>query len=199
MAVRVTIEAGRAAARLFRSAVLGLVVLLLRERRHQKAQALDLLRWQNAVEQFVVIVDRNELALRDVAEIGALIEVHRRRKLGQEVIRDIVIDIEPREIAGFLAVDLVDRETRKHETTFLVLRVRQRKEAWREQISVANLLRCHAGEAVPGRSGGEFDSDTFLHRLRAIHRDARGGAIAEIVALIEKRHVLPLNRRLLRR
>ena len=99
MAVRVTIEAGRAAARLLRAAVLGLIVLLLRERRHQKAQAFDLLRRQNAVEQFVVVVDRNELALRDVAEIGALIEVHGRREFGQEVIRDIVIDVEPREVA----------------------------------------------------------------------------------------------------
>ena len=132
MAVRVAIETGRTAARLLRAAILGLVVLLLRKRRHQEAQTLDLLRRQNAVEQFVVVVDRNELALRDVAEIGALIEIHGRRKFGQEVIRDIVIDVEARQIARLLPVDLVDHEARKHEAAFLMLRVRQRKEARRE-------------------------------------------------------------------
>jgi len=37
--------------------------------------------------------------LRDVAEVGALIKVHCRREFRQEMIRDVVLDVEAREIA----------------------------------------------------------------------------------------------------
>src|SRR6266446_2382959 len=121
MAVRVAVEARCAAARLLRAAVLGLIVLLCRERRHQKAQTFDLLGRDDAVEQLVIVLDSDELALRDVAEVGTLIEVHRRREIRQEVIRDIVIDVEAREIASFLPFDLVDQELRKHEAAFRML------------------------------------------------------------------------------
>src|SRR5712672_1792755 len=83
MAVRVTIEAGGTSARLLRAAVLGLIELLLRERRHQKAQALDLLGREDAVEQSVIVLDGDELDLRDVAEVGPLVEIDRRRKFRQ--------------------------------------------------------------------------------------------------------------------
>src|SRR5712671_734267 len=57
MTVRVTIQAAHAPARLLRAAILGLVELLLRKRRHQKTQALELLRIDDAVEQLVIILD----------------------------------------------------------------------------------------------------------------------------------------------
>ncbi len=115
------------------------------------------------------------------------------------MIRDVVVDVKAREIAPFLPLNLVDQEARKHETAFLMLWVWQRQEAWREQISIANLLRCHTGEAVPRRSRDELDSDAFLHRLCTVHRDAGGRAVGQIVSFIDNGHVLPLNRRFLRR
>ena len=132
VAVRVAIEAGHAAARLLRAAILGLVELLLRKRRHQQAQALELLRIEDAVEQLVIIVDGDELALRNVAEVRPLIEIDRRRELGQKVIGNVEIDVEAREVAPLLPLDLVDQEAREHHAAFLMLGVRQRQEAWRE-------------------------------------------------------------------
>src|SRR4030081_3618373 len=82
MTVRVAIEAGHAPARLLRASILGLVELLLRKRRYQKTQDLDLLRIDDAVEQLVIIFDGNELTLRNVAEVRTLIEIYRRRELG---------------------------------------------------------------------------------------------------------------------
>src|ERR1700733_1150401 len=84
MAIRMAIEAGCAAARQLGATVLGLVELLLRKRCDQKTQALQLLRGDDTVEQLVVILDGDELALRDVAEVRALVEVDRRRELRQE-------------------------------------------------------------------------------------------------------------------
>ena len=76
MTVRVAIEAGHASARLLRAAVLGLVELLLRKRRHQKTQGFVLLRIDDAVEQLVIILDGDELALRNVAEVRTLIKIY---------------------------------------------------------------------------------------------------------------------------
>jgi hypothetical protein len=73
MAIRVAVEARCAAAWQLRAAVLRLIELLLRERSDEQSQAFQLLGSESAVEQLVIIVDRDELALRDVAEVGALI------------------------------------------------------------------------------------------------------------------------------
>src|SRR5215470_14437815 len=80
VSVRVAIKAGHTAAWQCRTAVLGLVKLLLRERSQQKAQSFQLLGVNDAVEQLVVIFDSIELALRDISEIRALIEVDRGRE-----------------------------------------------------------------------------------------------------------------------
>ena len=74
--------------------VLGLVELLLGERRDQQPQALELLRVQDAVEELEEVVDRDELALGDVAQVGARGEEDRRRELGQEVVRQVEVEIE---------------------------------------------------------------------------------------------------------
>src|SRR3984893_764389 len=124
VAVRVAVEARCAAARLLGAAVLGLIELLLRERRHQKAHTFYLLGRENAVKQRVIVLDGDELALRDVAEVGALIEVDRRREFRQKMIGDVVLDVETREVAtAFLPFDLVDQEVRKYETAFRMLRM----------------------------------------------------------------------------
>src|SRR5258708_37500623 len=59
MTIRVAIEAGHAPARLLRTAVLGLVELVPRKRRQQTAQALELLPSDDAVEQLIIILDRD--------------------------------------------------------------------------------------------------------------------------------------------
>ncbi len=94
------------------------------------------------------------------------------------MIRNVIIDVEAREVACLLALGLVDLEARKYHTAFLMLRVWQRQEAEREQIPIANLLRRHSGETVPRRSRDEFDANSFLHGLGAVHRNAGGGAVA---------------------
>ena len=82
MTVRVAIEAGHAPTRQLRPAIFGLIELLLRKWRDQKAQPLELLRIDDAVEQLVIIVDGDEPALRNVAEVGTLVEIYCRRELG---------------------------------------------------------------------------------------------------------------------
>ena len=81
------------------AAVVGLVELLLRERRHQQAQALELLRIEDAVEELEEVVDGDELALRDVAEVGPRGQEDRRRKLGQEMVGQIEVEVEAGEVA----------------------------------------------------------------------------------------------------
>src|ERR1700726_4382729 len=82
MTIRVAIEAGHAPARLLRAAILGLVELLLRKRRHPKTQAFGLLRVDDAVEQLIIIRGGDELPLRNVTEVRTLIEIYRRREIG---------------------------------------------------------------------------------------------------------------------
>src|SRR5258705_10079408 len=87
VAVRGAVEARDAAARPFRPPILGLVELLLRERREQQAKALDLLGVQDAVETLVVVVDREQLAPRDVTEVGARREGDGRGELREKGVR----------------------------------------------------------------------------------------------------------------
>ena len=56
-----------------RLAIVGRVELLLRERRQQQAQPFQLPRLEDAVEQLVEVVERDQLALRDIAQVGALV------------------------------------------------------------------------------------------------------------------------------
>src|SRR5258708_14035458 len=70
MTIRVAIEAVHALARLRRAAILGLVELLLRKRRHQKTQALELLRINDAVEQLVIILGAKRGSRRIHADEG---------------------------------------------------------------------------------------------------------------------------------
>ena len=85
------------------AAILGRIELLLREGRQQQPQPFQLPGRQHAIEHLVVIGQRDQLALRDIAQIGARGQVDRRRKLGQEVVRQIEIDVEPRQVAPVLA------------------------------------------------------------------------------------------------
>src|SRR6202011_4198964 len=113
---------------------------------------LQLLGRDNACKQLVISLEGDELALRDVAEVGALIEIHRRRELRQEMIGDVVLDVEAREIASLLPFDLVDQEVRKYEAAFLLLGVRQRIKTLGKHVLITNLLRGHIRKSLPGLS-----------------------------------------------
>ena len=114
-----------------RFAILGRVELLLRERRHQQAQPFQLPRRDNAVEQLVVVGERNQLALRDIPQFGAAGQVHRRRKRGQEALRQIEIEVEAGQVAPVLPLDRVDRGLRKDEAAGGMEGMRQGQEALR--------------------------------------------------------------------
>ena len=82
VAVRMAIKASRTLAGDLRAAILGCVELLLRKGRQQQAQPFQLPRRQDAVEQLIIILDGDELPLRNVTEVQTLIEIYRRRELG---------------------------------------------------------------------------------------------------------------------
>src|ERR1019366_6362905 len=113
MSVGVAIETGHPAAWSLGTAVAGLIELLLRKRRQQEPQSFDLLRVQNAVEQFKEIVDGHEFALRDVAQVQARSQKNGGGKLREKMVRQIKIQIEPGQIPPFLFLDFVNLKLRK--------------------------------------------------------------------------------------
>jgi hypothetical protein len=115
MAVRMAIEASRAKAGNLRAAIVSRIELLLREGRQQQAQPFQLPGSEKAIEQLVVIGERDQLALRDIAQIGARGQVDGWRKRGQEVIRQIEIYVEPGQVSPVLGLDRVDQEVGKDE------------------------------------------------------------------------------------
>src|SRR5712692_6753803 len=184
VAVRMAIKACRADAGNRRAAIVGGIELLLREGRQQQAQPFQLPRRDKAVEQSEVIRERDQLALRDIAQVGAGGQVDGWRKRGQEAIRQIEIDVEPGQVSPVLLLDRVDLEVRKDEAALGMVGMRQGVEPLRIEIVLANLVRAHRRQPLPGHPGGQFDADAFLHGFSAIHRDPLGRAVAQIVALV---------------
>jgi hypothetical protein len=78
-------------------AIVGGVELLLRERRHEQAEAVELHRGDQVLEQPVEVVDRDHLAPRHVAQLGAALQEDCGRKLGQERHGQVEVDVEPLE------------------------------------------------------------------------------------------------------
>jgi hypothetical protein len=54
-------------------------------------------------------------------------------------------------------------------------------------------VRAHARELFPGYPRGQLDANAFLQRLAALHRDALGGMVAEVVALVEQRLMIAFD------
>ena len=71
VAVGVAIETSYAAASVLRTPIFSLVVMLLRKNRKEQAEAFDLLGVEDAIKQFVVVIEGDELALGNVTEVGA--------------------------------------------------------------------------------------------------------------------------------
>src|SRR5690606_3775940 len=149
VAVRMAIEAGHAEMRAFTAPVVGQVELLLRERRDQETQPLELLRIQDAVEEREEVLRRDELTLRNVSELGPCGQVDRRRKLGKKVLGHVEVDVEAVQIPLLLRENLVDVMLREYHSAFFLERVRQRLEAFREEIALADLRAGHRGQLVP--------------------------------------------------
>src|SRR6266404_10326 len=131
VAVRMAIKASRALAGNRRAAILGRVELLLREGRQQKAQPFQLPGREYPVEHLVVIRQRDQLTLRDVTQVRTRRQVNGRRKLGQEVIRQVEIYVEPRQVARVLLLERVDQKMRKDKAAIGVFGMRQRIETFR--------------------------------------------------------------------
>src|SRR5580765_4279950 len=91
MPVDVAIEAGYSAHAFgfLGLAVRGCVELLLRKLGDEQAQPVELFRIEDPVEELVEIVDRHGLTFGYIAKVGPSGQKERRRKLRQELLRQI--------------------------------------------------------------------------------------------------------------
>src|SRR5580765_3062419 len=80
MAVRMTLEAGHAAAGTHAAPVLCLIELLLREWGDEQPQPLELFRIQYAVKQIIIVVEGHQVALGYVTQIRPGCQVHGGRE-----------------------------------------------------------------------------------------------------------------------
>ena len=188
VAVGVTVETRDAEALHVGLAVVGLVELLLRERREQQAHAFHLDRRQDAVQDCEVVPDREQLPARDIAQLRPGAEEHGWRKLRKQMVRQIEVGVEPFERPPFLLGDLRDLEFRKDHATGGVLDVRQGQEPLRKEILVPNLVGGHGGQLLPGQARRHLDPHPLLDRPPSPgHHHAWSGAVAQVVAFGEQR------------
>jgi len=82
---------------------------LLGKRRDEQPQSFELFRVEHVLEELVEVAQRHQLTLRDVAEIWTRREVDRRGGLGQQMVGQIEVEVEPAEIALRLALGLEGR------------------------------------------------------------------------------------------
>src|SRR5205814_1313014 len=116
----------------------GLVELLLHERRDEEPHTFEVLGIEDVVEDLEEVINRHELPFGDVAEIGACGEENRGGKLRQKMIRQIEVEIEPGQVALFLLLDFLDMKLREKHTALRMVRMRERKKASRPRILLAD-------------------------------------------------------------
>ena len=142
VAVDMAVQAGDAEAGLGALAVVGGVEFFLRERRQQQAQAVELHGREEVFEEAMEIVDRNDFAARDVAQLRTVLQKDGRREFREEGVGQVEVHVEP-------------LEPRKHEELHLrerpasggVLRMRQRRIG--EQVRLSDGLGRHLRQALP--------------------------------------------------
>src|ERR1700688_1534071 len=100
------------------------------------------------------------------------------------MVRKVEVEIETGQVAPFLFLYLVDFELGKKHAALGMIRMWQRLETGREQISFFDLLGAQLRKLIPGRAAGESDSHALLHCLAPRHFDSLRRAIAEIIALL---------------
>ena len=184
--VRMAVEASDTLVRPDSAAVLRGIELRLGKRRYQEPQALQLFRIQSVFEQGVVVVECDELAFGYIAEIRPRRQVDWSRKLGQEMIRQIEIEVEARQVASGLTLRFIDELLWKNHAARFVMRMRQRIESCGPEVLVLDVVRCHGCKLFPGCVPWKADTHPRLDSLAAGHRDACRRPVAKLVAFLEK-------------
>src|SRR4051794_30222387 len=98
--VDVAIEASNTQTRLYGFAIVRWIKLLLGEGRQQHSQSVQLYRRKDIFEQPVIVVDRHDLAPRNIAQLRTVAQEDCGRKFRQERVGDVELYIEalqPRE------------------------------------------------------------------------------------------------------
>jgi hypothetical protein len=113
MAVGMTIETGDAEGRFQAPPFIRGVELLLRKRCDQQAQPFELLRIENVLEESVEVVRGHQLSARDVAQVRSRRQIDRCREFGEEMLRQVVVEIEARQIACRLLLRFIDQRLRE--------------------------------------------------------------------------------------
>ena len=157
MSVDVTVEAGHAnhPVGTIGPPVLRRVELLLGKLRHEKAQAFDLLRVQDAVEDLVVVLQRDDPPLRDVPQVRPRREEDRRGLVGKDLLGEVEIHVETHETRKN-----VDCHLGEEHSPFGMVRKGKRRIG--KEPLLLDLLGSHLCKLLPGgagKAGGRPDRD----------------------------------------
>src|ERR1700687_5309645 len=132
--VRVTITAGHTPARLFRTPVICLIELLLRERREQQSESLDLFGIENPVEELVEVINRDQLSFCNVAQIGTRRQIDGGREFRKKMFGKIEVQVEASQVALLLFYHFLNLELREDHAPLGMVGMRQRQKSLRKQI-----------------------------------------------------------------
>ena len=87
VSVDVAVQTGDSEAGVSRLAIVCRIELVLREWRKEKLKPIELNRRQDIFEEVVEVVDRNDLASRDVLQLRTIAQKDSRRGLRKELLR----------------------------------------------------------------------------------------------------------------
>ena len=73
--------------------VVGGVEFFLRERCQQQAQPIELHGRQDVLEEPIIVVDRNDLAARNVSQLRTSLQIDGRRELGEKGFGQVEFDV----------------------------------------------------------------------------------------------------------
>src|SRR4030095_9523895 len=93
MAIYMTVEARDSEAGLHRLTVVRGVEFLLRKRRHQQTQTVELNGRQEIFEQSVKVIEGDACAPRYITKLGPVLQKNGRRKLRQKRVGDIELNV----------------------------------------------------------------------------------------------------------
>jgi hypothetical protein len=156
-------------------------------------------RGDQPIQNFIEILDGQEFAARDVAQLSVGREKYRRWKFRDHMVRKIEVHIEAPQVALFLTLNFIDLAIGKNLTASRLFHVRQGQETGRQQSAAADFLRAHRCKLIPGHPFGKLDAHTALYRpATAGHHGALDGTIREIVALPKQIRLSLHHLRLLR-
>ena len=141
VAVGMTIETGDSRMRLQAAAVLGGIELLLGKGGDQQSQSIELLGIQDVLVERAVVVEGHQSTPRDVSQVGTRGQVDRGGEFREEVIGQVEIEVEARQVSSGLPSRLCDEEPREHHPPRLVVGVRQWQEGGWPELAGLDLLR----------------------------------------------------------